>query len=71
MKIWVGSIAHEFGSNMYADRTQAGLLAQFAAFCREHGSKDIQSADDAECVDLYFTENDSETLDYGETELLG
>lgn len=72
-KIWVGTISHEYGSNMYASRTQAGLLAQVADFCRsywaEHGDETPPTSDDMLCIDTYFEDNQDESLDYGETEI--
>lgn len=73
MKIFVGIIAHRYGNNAYASRTEDELYGQLANYCREwwddsflHGVKiDADKnppEDDFECVKMYFNNIGNEYL---------
>ncbi len=40
MRTHVAVIDHGYGTNLYADLTEASLDAQFAAFCRQNWKQD-------------------------------
>lgn len=72
MKIWVGTIIHEYGSTMYASRSKEGLFAQLAGFCRQYwGDREGDApTDNQQCMDAYFEDDtEGESLEYEEVEL--
>ena len=53
--VHVACINHRNGTNLYARRTEAALIAQIAEYCRTDWPTDLElPEDDAEAVDTYF-----------------
>jgi len=58
--VYVATISHRHGDNVYVSRTEEGLNKQVANFCREwwHEIDDAVTIpkDDNEVIELYFSE---------------
>mgnify|MGYP003385526924 CR=1 FL=1 len=53
--VHVATIDHRHGTNLYARRTEAALIAQIAEYCRTDWPADLElPTDDAAAVDVYF-----------------
>ncbi|MGQ7794447.1 hypothetical protein ACUN0C_18735 [Faunimonas sp. B44] len=72
-KIWVASITHSYGTDLYAARTKKGLLRQIHAYVEEwwedEGLGTEMPHDTEEAISEYFERVEDEQCDYEEVEM--
>ncbi|MGQ7794497.1 hypothetical protein ACUN0C_18995 [Faunimonas sp. B44] len=72
-KIWVASITHNYGTDLYAARTKKGILRQIHAYVEEwwehEGLEGPMPDDEEEAISEYFEHVDDEWCDYEEVEM--
>lgn len=67
------SITHEYGSNLYSDRTEEGLKRQIADWCREYWEQEgidgsYEGLSDEETCDAYFEQAEDDGVTYYDPE---
>jgi len=67
------AITHEYGSDLYSDRTEEGLKRQIADWCREYWDQEgidgsYEGLSDEETCDAYFEQADDDGVTYYDPE---
>lgn len=63
-KVWVATVTHGDGTNIYLSKTDAGLRKQIANYCREWWpTEDLPPVDDQQVMNLYFDGDNDEFVE--------